>query len=358
MRRRGSDLIGRLAAIVGRDHVLADPAQLIPYERDATPLHTGSADVVVLPGSTDEVAAVLTVANTQQLPVVPRGAGTSLSAGAVPTAGGIVMSLTRMDRLLEISGAEMLAVVQPGVTTEQLASAAAKRGLFYPPDPGSRATCTIGGNIATNAGGLRGLKYGVTRDYVLGLEIVLANGKVTRTGGRLVKDVAGYDLTRLVVGSEGTLAVVTEATLALLPEPASSSTGVAYFSELSHAAAAVDAILTDGVMPATLEFLDNTCIGVVEDFAGLGLRRDAGALLLFGDDGPSETVRLVTERMGSICRERGALEVTTAGGVADAEELLAARRCTLPALARVAPFLPHGAEMNLRDRMRHIRARR
>lgn len=327
-----------LQRVVGEGNVRSHPAELISFGRDATPLHEGSADVVALPGSTAEVAAVVQVANRRGLALIPRGAGTNLAAATVPIGGGIVMSLTRMDQVLEVNRGEMLAVVQPGVTTAELGRAADRVGLFYPPDPGSRETCTIGGNIATNAGGLRGLKYGVTRDYVLGLELVLASGETIRTGGRLIKDVAGYDLTRLIVGSEGTLGVVTEATLALRPRPEASTTGVAYFAELAHAAAAVDAILAFGVLPATLEFLDDVCIGVVEDYAGLGLRRDAGALLLFGDDGTEASARLCVEQMAEICRAGGALEITTASQIAEAEDLLAARRCTLPALARVAPI--------------------
>ena len=327
-----------LERVVGDGNVRSRPAELTPYGRDATPLYEGSADVVVLPGSTAEVAAVVQVAKRRGLALIPRGAGTNLAAATVPVGGGIVMSLTRMNQVLEINRGEMLAVVQPGVTTAELGSAADRLGLFYPPDPGSRETCTIGGNIATNAGGLRGLKYGVTRDYVLGLELVLASGETIRTGGRLIKDVAGYDLTRLIVGSEGTLAVVTEATVALRPRPEASITGVAYFPELAQAAAAVDAILAAGILPATLEFLNDVCIGVVEDYAQLGLRRDAGALLLFGDDGTAASARLCVERMAEICRDGDALEITTASQIAEAEDLLAARRCTLPALARVAPI--------------------
>ncbi|MFP8882542.1 FAD-binding oxidoreductase [Streptomyces mangrovi] len=329
------DLAGDLAAIVGRDHVRTDDGALAAYARDATPLFHARPQAVVLPGSTDEVAAVLRYATERGVPVVPRGAGSNLCAATVPLRGGIVMVLTRLDRILEVSPAELLARVQPGVTTAALADAAAREGLLYAPDPGSRTVSTVGGNVATCAGGLRGLKYGVTRNHVLGLEAVLPTGEVIRTGGRLWKDVAGYDLTRLLTGSEGTLAVITEATVALLPAPEETGTGVAYFDSLADASRAVAAVIADGIVPATLEFLDRKCVSAVEEFAGLGLRRDAGALLLFGDDGSRRTVAGTLARIGEVCGASGALEVTLAEDVARSDALLAARRCSLPALSRL-----------------------
>lgn len=327
--------LAALEAIVGRDNVRTARGDLVAYSRDATALWRGTPDAVVFPSSTAEVAAVLRLATERRVPVVPRGAGSNLAAGTVPLGGGIVLVMTRMNRILEISSDELLARVEPGVTTAELAEAAGRRGLLYAPDPGSRTIATVGGNVATCAGGLRGLKYGVTRNYVLGLEAVLPTGEVIRTGGRLWKDVAGYDLTRLLTGSEGTLAVITEVTVALLPMPETSTTGVAYFSRLADAAAAVAGIIAAGIVPATLEFLDRRCINAVEDFAALGLRRDAGALLLFGDDGDRETVARTLDRMAQVCTDRGALDITTARDVAASEALLAARRCTLPALSRL-----------------------
>ncbi|MFE9772738.1 FAD-binding oxidoreductase [Streptomyces sp. NPDC005931] len=331
----GTELARDLAAIVGEEHVRVDDGALAAYARDATPLFHARPQAVVLPGSTEEVAAVLRHATARGIPVVPRGAGSNLCAGTVPLTGGIVLVLTRLNKLLEISPDELLARAQTGVSTATLADAAAARGLLYAPDPGSRTVSTIGGNVATCAGGLRGLKYGVTRNYVLGLEAVLPTGEVIRTGGRLWKDVAGYDLTRLLTGSEGTLAVITEATLALLPAPAETGTGVAYFDTLAEASRAVAAVIASGIVPATLEFLDRKCIDAVEEFAGLGLRRDAGALLLFGDDGSAANVAGNLARIGDVCRENGALDVTLAEDVARADALLAARRCSLPALSRL-----------------------
>ncbi|MBT2395390.1 FAD-binding oxidoreductase [Streptomyces sp. ISL-100] len=353
-----------LAGIVGDEHVRSDPGGLEPYGRDATPLFHHRPDFVAFPRSTAEVAAVLRVANEHRIPVIPRGAGSNLCAATVPLTGGIVLVLTRMDAILEISSEELLAVCQPGLTTSALGTAAAGHGLLYAPDPGSRTVSTIGGNVATCAGGLRGLKYGVTRNHVLGVEVVLATGEVIRTGGRLWKDVAGYDLTRLLTGSEGTLGVITEVTLALLPMPATSGTGVAYFTTLAEASEAVRRTIAAGVVPATLEFLDNICLNAVEDFAGLGLRRDAGALLLFGDDGTPDAVERAITRMADICASAGALEVTTAEDVAQSEALLAARRCSLPALARLGPMtiledvsVPRPRMADMVDRIDEIAAR-
>lgn len=324
-----------LKSIVGNVHYRETDGDLVPFSRDATPLFSSRPDAVVFPADTQEVSAVLELATRHGVPVVPRGAGSNLCAATVALHGGIVLSLTRLNRILEIAPAELLTRVQPGVTSAALADAAADHDLLWAPDPGSRTVATIGGTIATNAGGLRGLKYGVTRDHVLGLEAVLPTGEVVRTGGRLHKDVAGYDLTRLLTGSEGTLAVITEATLALRPAPRSSATGVAFFPDLAAAGRAVTAIISAGVLPATLEFLDRPCIEAVEAFAGLGLRTDAGALLLFGDDGEPDAVAHVLTRMSDACTAQGALEVTRAAHVAEAEALLAARRCALPALSRL-----------------------
>jgi glycolate oxidase len=331
-------LIDQLRGIVGAGHVLVTDGDVEPYSRDATPLFRARPDAVVLPATTAQVSAVLALASRHRIPVTPRGAGSNLAAATIPEHGGIVMVLTRMNQLVEVNGAELLAVAQAGATTAALADAAAARGLLYPPDPGSRTVSTVAGNVATCAGGLRGLKYGVTRNYVLGLEVVLATGEVIRTGGRLWKDVAGYDLTRLLTGSEGTLAVITEVTVALLPRPATASTGVAYFDHLADAGRAVARIIADGVLPATLEFLDSRCINAVEDFAHLGLDRGAGALLLFGDDGAADVVATSLQRMAASCGDVGARGVTMARDVAESDALLAARRCSLPALARLAPI--------------------
>lgn len=329
-------LASALISLLGRDRVLDDPAAREAYSRDATPLFKGIPEVVVAPHSTEEVAEVVKFARRTKTPIIARGAGSNLCAATVPLHGGIVLSMMQMKRILEVSRNEMLAVVQPGVSTQQLDDAVAKEGLMYVPDPGSKTVSTIGGNVATSAGGLRGLKYGTTKNYILGLEAVLGTGEVIRTGGRLVKDVAGYDITRLLIGSEGTLAIFTEVTTVLSPRPKTSKYGVAYFDNLADASVAVDSIVAKGILPATLEFLDNTCIKAVEDFAHLGLDTQAGALLLFGDDGNQESVAHSVDGMAEIAgTARGVRAVTLAPDVAAAEALLYARRCSLPALARL-----------------------
>lgn len=333
-----ASLRDRLAAVVGPEHVRDDPGTLETYARDATPLHRGAADLVCFPADTAQVQRVVTIARAERIPVVARGAGTNLCAATVPQLGGIVLVLTRMARLLELDSGNMSAVVQPGLVTARLADHAAAHGLLYPPDPGSRMTSTIGGNVATCAGGLRGLKYGVTRDYVLGCEAVLGTGEVIRCGGKLVKDVAGFDLARLLCGSEGTLAILTELTLRLVPAPTASGVGLAYFSRLKEAGAAVSRVLASGILPATLEFLDATCLRTVEEFAAIGLRGDAGALLVFGQDGTPDAVVADLERIAGACRAEGAIEARVARDEAEASALLEARRAALPSLSRLAPL--------------------
>jgi glycolate oxidase len=328
-------VLTELAAIVGADHVRHGRGDVEPYARDATPAFRAVPEVIVWPRTAAEVGEVLRLAGRWKTPVVPRGAGSNLCAATVPLTGGIVLVLTRMNRILEISAEELLLRAETGVPTTAVSDAAAAQGLLYAPDPGSRTVSTIGGNVATCAGGLRGLKYGVTRNYVLGVEAVLPTGEVIRTGGRLWKDVAGYDLTRLLTGSEGTLAVITEVTVALLPMPETTNTGLAYFPALADAGRAVAAVIADGIVPATLEFLDAKCIGAVEEYARLGLRRDAGALLLFGDDGSPDTVDRNLARISELCLANGAIEAALADSPARAEALLAARRATLPALSRL-----------------------
>ena len=332
-----ADLATKLSNLVGSDVVRSDAVSLQAYSRDATPMFEGLPEVIVAPRNTAEVSKIVKFAHDTNTPIIARGAGSNLCAATVPLNGGIVMSMTNMNKVLEVSKSEMIAVVQPGVTNIDLDELAAKDGLRFIPDPGSRNVSTIGGNVATSAGGLRGLKYGTTRNYILGLEAVLGNGEIIRTGGRLVKDVAGYDVTRLLVGSEGTLAIFTEITVALAPRPEASKYGVAYFDDLASAAGAVEKIISSGILPATLEFLDNTCVVAVEDFAHLGLDTNAGALLLFGDDGDAVSIEQSVNKMAEIAKlASGARGVTLAADIAAADALLYARRCSLPALARLS----------------------
>jgi glycolate oxidase len=336
--RTATGLRSPLENIVGADHVRDDAGALLTFSTDATPLERGAPDIVVFPGSAEEVAAILRIANERRVPVVPRGSGTNLSAGTVPHQGGIVLVLTRMHQIREVSADDLVAVCEPGVRTIELAQAAAAQKLLFPPDPGSHTTATIGGNVAECSGGLRALKYGVTRDYVLGVEAVLATGEIIRSGGRLVKDVAGYDLRRLLCGSEGTLAVMTELTLRLMPAPEESGTGMAYFQDLADAARAVSRVLSSGVLPVTLEFLDRVCIDAVEGYSQIGLDRTAGALLIFGQDGDRATIERDMRRMAEACEAEGATDVRIAASAEEAADVLQARRAVLPALSRLEPL--------------------
>lgn len=328
----------RLEEVVGSDHVRSDAGALLTFSTDATPLERGRPDHVVFPATTEEVAEVLQLANERRIPVVPRGSGTNLSGGTIPHHGGIVLVLTRMNELKEVSGEDLVAVCEPGVRTIELSQAAASKGLLFPPDPGSQTTATLGGNVAECSGGLRALKYGITRDYVLGVEAVLATGEVIRAGGRLVKDVAGYDLARLLCGSEGTLAVLTELTLRLLPAAEASGTGMAYFPDLASAARAVSRVLASGILPVTLEFLDQICIGSVEDYAHIGLDTSAGALLIFGQDGDQHAIDSDMKRMAEACDQEGATQIRIAASPAEASDVLEARRAALPSLSRLEPL--------------------
>ena len=268
------DLLAALRAAVGPTAVLVDPDVTVSYQRDMMPLaEAGVPGAVVLPADTAQVQAVVRACAGAGVPIVPRGAGSGLSGAANAVDGCVVLVTTRLDRILEIDPDNRLAVVQPGVVNLDLRDAVAKHGLFYPPDPSSYDWCTIGGNLSTNAGGLCCVKYGVTTDAVLGLEVVLADGEVLRTGRRTVKGVAGYDLARLFVGSEGTLGVITEATLALRPLPQAPGTLVAAFGATDAAGAAVSRVVREGVVPSLMEIMDATSIAVVETY----LRTELGA---------------------------------------------------------------------------------
>jgi len=327
----------QLINAVGKEWVMDAPEELMAYSYDSTPMYQHLPDVVVLPRTTEEVSKVLTIANQYSLPVVARGSATNLSGGTVPLEGGLVLGLNRMNQILEVDEENLTATVQPGVITTEIHQAVEAKGLFYPPDPGSMKISTIGGNIAENAGGLRGLKYGVTKDYVIALEAVLPNGDVVKTGGKLAKDVAGYDLTKLLIGSEGTLAVITEATLKLLPLPEKKRTMLAMFKDLTDSAKAVSKIIANRIIPVTLEFMDNATINVVEDYVKIGLPRDVEAILLIEQDGTQEQVDRDIERMAEICREQNAVSVEVAETAEDAAKLMTARRMALSSLARLKP---------------------
>lgn len=331
------ELIREFATIVGAAHVHHQPAQLLAYSYDGT-FQQRVPDLAVTPGTTDEVAAVVRLCGRENLPIIPRGAGSGLAGGTIPITGGVVISLTRLNRILEIDRANAVAVVEAGVVTARLQAAVEAVGLFYPPDPASLNQSTLGGNAACNSGGPRCLKYGVTKDYVLGLTVVLADGRILRCGGKLLKNATSYQLAQLFVGSEGTLGIITELILRLRPLPRVRSTALALFDCLDDAAAAVAAIVGSGILPATLELMDGTTINVVEDFLGLGLPRTAEALLILEQDGNDAEVTLrEIERMADLCRACGAREVRVARTAAERNDLWRARRAVGPALGRLRP---------------------
>ena len=330
-------IVTQLQQIVGRESVLTGVEDLIPYSFDGTAALQQLPGCVAFVSSTEHVAAVLKLANAHRVAVVTRGSGTGLSGGSVPSQDCIVLCTARMDKILELDAANLTLLVEPGATTLTIADAATGAGLFYPPDPGSMKISTIGGNVAENSGGLRGLKYGVTRNYVMGLEVVLPDGEVMWLGNKCVKDVAGYSLKDLFVGSEGTLGVITKVLLRLIPKPAAKKTMVATFSQMDQAAQAVSNIIAAQVIPCTLEFLDRTTIHAVEDYARIGLPLNCEALLLMETDGHPVVVAEEAAKMEACCRECGCLELRVAKDEAEATKLASARRTAFSALARVAP---------------------
>ncbi|MEX5719649.1 FAD-binding oxidoreductase [Geodermatophilus maliterrae] len=333
--------VDELTAALGADGVRTDPDVTAAYARDQAVLaDAGTPAAVVFPRDTADVVAVMELAGRHGIPVVPRGAGSGLVGASNAVDGGITMVMTRMDAVLEVSAADRLAVVQPGVVNKALRDAVAAEGLFYPPDPASYDWCTLGGNLAMNSGGLCCVKYGVTTDYVLGLEVVLADGRVLRTGRRTVKGVAGYDLTRLFVGSEGTLGVITEATLALRPAPAADPvTLVATFATSAQTGQVVESVVTSGVVPSMLEVMDRTCIRAVDDLLRADLDRDAQALLVARSDAGGAAGLAEIAELTRLCEAAGADLVHSTPDPAEGDLLLTARRMALPALERLGDVL-------------------
>ena len=329
--------LNKLRDIVGAENVLTSREDLIPYAFDGTAAMKEMPGSVVFAVSTEQISAVLKLANDTETPVVTRGSGTGLSGGSVPAADCIVLCTVKMGAILEVDAANLTMTVEPGVTTIQIAEAAEKAGLFYPPDPGSMKISTIGGNVAENSGGLRGLKYGVTRNYVMGMEVVLPDGEVMRLGNKCVKDVAGFSLKDVMIGSEGTLGVITKVLLKLIPKPAAKKTMVATFDAMDHAAQTVSDIIAAQIIPCTLEFLDRTTIHCVEDFAKVGLPLDCEALLLMETDGHPAAVAEEAAKMEELAKANGAMEVRVARDAAEAAQLATARRSAFSALARLAP---------------------
>ena len=329
-------IIQGIKNIVGKENVAEDKETRICYSYDATNLRY-LPDLIVYPFNREQISAILKLANEARFPVIPRGAGTGFTGGTLPVEGGVVLVLTKMNRVLQIDPENLVAVVEPGVVTYHLQQEVEKIGLFYPPDPASLKSSTIGGNVAECAGGPRAVKYGVTKDYVLGLEVVLPTGEIITTGAQTVKSVVGYDLTKLLVGSEGTLGIITKIILRLLPLPKAKRTMLAMFPNIEAAATTVSQIISSRIIPTTLEFMDNATIRCVEDYLHMGLPVEAGALLIIEVDGAPEVLNGEVGEIQKICQANRAIETKLAKDDREAEELWKARRAVSSAVVKLNP---------------------
>lgn len=326
-----------IARIVGANNVLTSEEDKIVYSYDGTPLLQQKPEAVVFPESAEHISELFKLAKEAGFRIVPRGAGTGLSGGSIPVENSIALVMTRWNNILEIDEANLTATVQPGVITSQLHKEVEKRGLFYPPDPGSMNVCTLGGNVAENAGGLRGLKYGVTKDYVMGMELVLPDGQILKIGGKNVKDVAGYSLKDIFIGSEGTLGIITKIDFKLIPKPTSSVTLLAFFDTVPLAGEAVAEIIAAKLTPCMMEFLDNTTLRCVEAYTGLGLPTDKAAVLLIEIDGRGSSVTEDAAEVESILLKNKAQYLSKSSDPAESLRLKSARRTAFSALARQRP---------------------
>lgn len=325
-----------LERIVGPDKATDSPEHLVAYSYDAY-TEERRPDIVLFPATTEEISAIMKVAHKETIPVTPRGAGTNLAGESVPIRGGIVVCLTKMDKILSIDAESLTATVQPGVINLDLQREVEKLGMMYPPDPASWAVATMGGTVATNAGGPRTLKYGVTKDYLLGLTVVLANGDVLKTGGRTLKNVTGYNLTTLICGSEGTLGIITKIIVRLIPKPQASRTIRADFMKLEDCSDAVAAIMASGSVPASLELMDRFVVKAVERSFNLGLPTDVEGILLILLDGVQETLEREIKQIEKCLIDKNARNIITAKDSAEAERLWLARRAAGPAVMRMRP---------------------
>lgn len=331
-----AEILRELATLLPRDRITTAPEDLVAYSFDGYAENL-LPEVVVFPTTTEEVAAILRVAYREEVPVTPRGAGTNVAGESVASRGGIVLCLTQMDKILSIDARSLTATVQAGVIPFDLQKEADKVGLMYPPDPSTWTVATMGGTVATNAGGPRTLKYGVTKDYLLGVTAVLADGEVLKTGGGTLKNATGYNLTALLCGSEGTLAVITEITARLVPKPAASRTLRADFLKIEDCSDAVAAIMAGGIIPAALEFMDQFVVSAVEQAFHLGLPTDAAGMLLVQVDGAPETLGREVAHIERVLGEKRARNILVAEDGAQAEKLWLARRAAGPSVFRMKP---------------------
>lgn len=328
--------IATLEQIVGSEHVSCEKADLICYSYDATQKQF-LPDVVVHPGSSEEISQIMLFANNSGIPIFPRGAGSGFTGGSLPVAGGIVLVTTRLDQILTIDEDNLVAVVEPGLVTEDFQNAVEKVGLFYPPDPASLKFSTLGGNVAECAGGPRCVKYGVTKDYIIGLEIVTPTGDIIKTGGPTMKGVVGYDLTKLICGSEGTLAIITKIIIKLLPKPEAKKTMLVLFDSIDGAAQAVSAIIKNKIIPTTLEFMDGRTLNCVREATDLELPSDARAVLIIEVDGDIEFLDKQAHKISALVKPLGVVETRIAENPEESEELWQIRRSVSASLRRVNP---------------------
>jgi glycolate oxidase len=334
-----TSLLSAFQTLLGKENVLDSEADRHSYAYDAAVLEPVVPELVLRPTTSEQLGKAVALCYENDLPVTVRGAGTNLSGGTIPTQGkGVVILTNSLNKILEINEQDLYAVVEPGVVTAKFATEVAKRGLFYPPDPGSQAVSTLGGNVSENAGGLRGLKYGVTKDYVMGVNFWTAQGEYVKSGGKTVKCVTGLNISQLMVGSEGTLGVFDQIILKLVPPPVASKAMLAEFDDIDKASQTVAAIIANKIVPCTLELLDNATINYVEDFTKAGLPRDAAAILLIEVDGGHQAlVEDDAAKVVDICKQEGARRVVLAKDAAEKNKLWEARRNALPALARARP---------------------
>lgn len=329
-------VITKLEQISSKDHVTTEKADRICYSYDATQKQF-LPDVVVHPGSTDEISQIMKLANQYEVPVFPRGAGSGFTGGSLPVSGGIVLGLTRLDKIIEIDEENLVATVEPGLVTEDFQKAVEKAGLFYPPDPASLKMSTLGGNVAECAGGPRCVKYGVTKDYIIGLEIVTPTGDIIMTGGPTMKGVVGYDLTKLICGSEGTLAVISKIIIKLLPKPEAKKTMLVLFDSIDGAAQSVSAIIKNKIIPTTLEFMDGRTLNCVREATDLDVPDAAKAVLIIEVDGDREFLEKQAQMISEIVKPMGVVETRIAETAEESEALWRIRRSVSASLRRVNP---------------------
>jgi len=331
-------VINAFVEILGKENVLTEEEDLFCYSYDATPaVDKVLPDVVLLPNSTEQVSEIVKIAARGKIPLYTRGAGTNLSGGAVPVKKGILLSMLGFDKIIEIDKENLTATVGAGVVIQSLVDAVEQLGLFYPPDPGSLQTATMGGSVAECSGGLRGLKYGVTKDYVMGVKAVLADGSIVNFGSKNVKNVSGYDMKSIFVGSEGMLGIITEVLVKLIPKPEARQSMMVLYSDLEKAANTIREVIFNKIIPATMEIIDNITIRAIEEYKKIGLPVDAEAILLIEVDGAKEAVEKEAQKVKDICMKNEADSIVIAQDDSKRDEIWTARRSALSALVRMRP---------------------